>query len=75
LLVRTNALWRIAKAATERPIEVRNIGKASVQCDGKQTTSWSNANRSAAICAQMAYSDGAVGFLLLPVIPFRSTID
>jgi hypothetical protein len=38
LLVRTNALWRIAKAATERPIEVRNIEEASLQCDGKQTT-------------------------------------
>src|SRR6516225_1930164 len=33
LLVRTNALWRIAKARTEEPVEVRNIGKASPQGD------------------------------------------
>jgi hypothetical protein len=35
LLVRTNAVWRIAEAGTEKSIEVRNIGKAS---DGKQTS-------------------------------------
>jgi hypothetical protein len=29
LLVRTNALWRIAKARTEEPVEVRNVGEAS----------------------------------------------
>src|SRR5262245_55396507 len=37
LLVRTNALWRIAKAGTEKPVEVRNIGKASPQCDVANT--------------------------------------
>ena len=28
-----DALRRIAKARTEKPVEVRNIGKASLQCD------------------------------------------
>src|SRR6516162_6017569 len=37
LLVRTNTLWRIAKAGTEKPVEVRNIGKASPQCDVANT--------------------------------------
>jgi hypothetical protein len=37
LLVRTNALWRIAKAGTEKPVEVRNIGKAHLQCDVANT--------------------------------------
>jgi hypothetical protein len=27
-----DAFWRIAKARTEKPVEVRNIGKASLQC-------------------------------------------
>jgi hypothetical protein len=38
LLVRTNALWRVAKAGTEKPVEVGNIGKASLQYHGKQTS-------------------------------------
>jgi hypothetical protein len=28
-----DAFWRIAKARTEKPVEMRNIGKASLQCD------------------------------------------
>jgi hypothetical protein len=37
LLVRTNTLWRIAKAGAEKPVEVRNIGKTSSQCDVANT--------------------------------------
>src|SRR5262249_18217830 len=37
LVVRTNALWCIAKAGTEKPVEVRNIRKASPQCDVANT--------------------------------------
>src|SRR5262249_55431587 len=33
LLVRTNALWRIAEAGTEQPVEVGNVGEAGLQCD------------------------------------------
>src|SRR5215475_236725 len=32
-----DAFWRIAKARTEKPVEVRNIGKASLQCDVANT--------------------------------------
>ena len=28
-----DAFWRTAKARTEKPVEVRNMGKASLQCD------------------------------------------
>src|SRR5262249_50747495 len=32
-----DAFWRIAKAGTEKAVEVRNIGKASLQCDVANT--------------------------------------
>jgi hypothetical protein len=28
-----DAFWRTAKARAEKPVEVRNMGKASLQCD------------------------------------------
>jgi hypothetical protein len=37
LVVRTNALGRIAKAGTEKPVEVRSVAKASLQCDVANT--------------------------------------
>jgi hypothetical protein len=32
-----DTFWRIAKARTEKPVEVRNVGKASLQCDVANT--------------------------------------
>jgi hypothetical protein len=53
-----DAFWRIAKARTEKPVEVRNIGKASLQCDGKQASFLVYCEQMGDDCAQMAYSGG-----------------
>src|SRR5215471_5022518 len=58
LLVRPNALGRIAKARTEKPVEVRNIGKASLQCYG-QTNKLLGLSRTVGDgCAQITYTQG-----------------
>jgi len=32
-----DTFWHIAEAGTEKPVQVRNIGKASLQCDVANT--------------------------------------